>query len=82
MVTMTFDPTRRAEIVAHVPAEQARVRELRAEGKIEALHIAQAQDRVWLILNVETEDEARRVMESLPLHAFAATDLAPLTGPA
>jgi muconolactone delta-isomerase len=81
MVTMTFDPARRAEIVAHVPAEQARVRELRAEGKIESLHIAQAQDRVWLVLNVETEDVARRVMESLPLHAYATADLAPLSGP-
>ena len=44
MVTMTFDPARHAEIVAHVPAEQARVRELMAQGAIDALHIAQAQD--------------------------------------
>ena len=42
MVTMTFDPARRAEIMEHVPAEQARVRELMAQGKIDALHIAQA----------------------------------------
>jgi muconolactone delta-isomerase len=81
MVTMTFDPARRAEIVAHVPAEQARVRELMAQGAIDALHIAQAQDRVWLVLSVETEDEARRLLESLPLHAYATVDLAALAGP-
>jgi muconolactone delta-isomerase len=81
MVTMTFDPARRAEIVTHVAAEQARIRELRAQGAVDALHIAQAQDRVWLILNVETQDEARRLLESLPLHAYATVDLAPLAGP-
>ena len=67
--------------MAHVPAEQARVRALMAQGAIDALHIAQAQDRVWLVLSVETEDEARRLLESLPLHAYATVDLAPLAGP-
>jgi muconolactone delta-isomerase len=81
MVTMTFDPARRAEIVARVPAEQARVRELMAQGALEALHLAQAQDRVWLILSVATEDEARRLLETLPLHAYATVELAPLAGP-
>ena len=67
--------------MAHVPAEQARVRALMAQGAIDALHIAQAQDRVWLVLSVETEDEARRLLESLPLHAYATVNLAPLAGP-
>jgi muconolactone delta-isomerase len=80
-VTMVFDPARRAEILAQVPAEQARVRELMAQGAIEALHIAQAQDRVWLVLSVQTEDEARRILASLPLHAYATVDLAPLAAP-
>jgi muconolactone delta-isomerase len=78
LVTMTFDPSRRAEIVQHVPAEQARVRELRAAGALDALYIAQAGDRVWLVLNVASEEEARRIMASLPLHAYATLDLAPL----
>jgi muconolactone delta-isomerase len=52
-----------------------------AQGAIDALHIAQAQDRVWLVLSVETEDEARRLLESLPLHAYATVDLAALAGP-
>jgi muconolactone delta-isomerase len=81
MVTMTYDPARRAEIMAQIPAEQARVRELMAQGAIEALHIARAQDRVWLVLSAETEDEARRFLESLPLHVYATVDLASLAGP-
>ena len=40
MVTMAFDPGRRAEIVAHVPAEQARIRDLRAQGAVDALYIS------------------------------------------
>ncbi|HZS88023.1 MAG TPA: muconolactone Delta-isomerase family protein [Chloroflexota bacterium] len=81
MVTMAFDPARRAEIVARVPAEQARVRELMAQGAIETLHIARARDRVWLVLSAETEEAARRILESLPLHAYATVDLAPLADP-
>jgi muconolactone delta-isomerase len=81
MATMVFDPARRAEIVARVPAEQARVRELAAQGTVETLYLAQAQDRVWLVLNVATEDEAQRILESLPLHPYATVDLAPLAAP-
>jgi muconolactone delta-isomerase len=81
MVTMAFDPARHAEIMAHVPAEQARVRELMAQGAVEAVHIARAQDRVWLVLSAETDDEARKIIESLPLHPYATADLAPLSGP-
>jgi muconolactone delta-isomerase len=82
MATMTFDPARRAEIVAHIPAEQARVRELVSEGALEALHLARRQDRAWLVLNVDSEDDANRIMASLPLHAYASIDLAPLADPA
>jgi muconolactone delta-isomerase len=78
MATMTFDPAQREEITAHIPAEQIRVGELMAQGTLEALYLAQAQSRAWLVLTVETEDEARRIMESLPLHAYATVELAVL----
>ncbi len=81
MVTMTFDPGRRAEIAANVPAEQARIRELRAQGAVEALYIAEAQDRVWLIVRGETLESVREIVASLPLHAYATVELAPLMGP-
>ena len=81
MVTMTFDPARRAEIVAHVPAEQVRIRELTGQGMVEALYIAQAQDRVWLVLRGETEEDVRQAVASLPLHAYATVELVPLAGP-
>ena len=66
MVTMTFDPRRRAEIVAHVPAEQARIRDLRAQGAVDALYLAEAQDRVWLVVRGETLDAVRDIVASLP----------------
>jgi muconolactone delta-isomerase len=78
MVTMTFDPSRRAEIMQHIPAEQIRVRELQAAGTLDALYIERAGNHAWLVLNVAGEEEAHRVMESLPLHAYATLDLAPL----
>ena len=82
LVTMTFDPRRRAEIVAHVPAEQARIRDLRAQGAVDALYIAEAQDRVWLVVRGETLDAVRDIVASLPLHAYATVELAPLAEPA
>jgi muconolactone delta-isomerase len=81
MVTMTFDPSPRAEIVAHVPAEQARIRYLRAQGAVDALSIAEAQDRVWLVVRGHTLDAVRDIAASLPLHAYATVELAPLAGP-
>ena len=81
MVTMTFDPRQRAEIVAHVPAEQARIRDLRTQGAVEALYITEAQDRVWLVVQGETLEAVRDIVASLPLHAYATVDLAPLAGP-
>jgi len=43
MVTMTFDPARRTEIAAHVPAEQARVRELTAQGALDARQLPRSR---------------------------------------
>lgn len=80
MVTMTFDPFRRAEIMQHVPAEQARIHELQAQGALDTLYIAQAGDRAWLVLNVESEEAARGIMVSLPLHVYATLDFAVLAG--
>ena len=79
LVTMVFDSARQAEIIAHVPAERERIRELTAQGIVEALYIAATQDRVWLVLRAATEDEARQAVASLPLHAYATLDYATLT---
>jgi muconolactone delta-isomerase len=76
LATMTFDRNRSAEIMARVPAEQARIRELIAQGIVEALYLAATQDRAWLLIRAETQDEARRVVESLPLYELAAVELA------
>ena len=81
IVTMVFDSERRSDIVAHVPAEQARIRELTAQGIVEALYIAAAQDRVWLVMRADTEEDARQAVASLPLHAYATVEYATLTDP-
>jgi muconolactone delta-isomerase len=81
MVTMTFDPARRAEIVALIPAERVRVEELRAQGALEAIHIAAAQNRVWLVVRGDTLEEARGAIESLPLHRYATAEFEPLAEP-
>ncbi len=78
MVAMTFDAAQREDIIAHIPDEQRRVRELRAEGVLEALYIAEGQGRVWLVVQGGSEDEVRQTLESLPLHAYATFELTPL----
>ena len=76
MATLTFDQTRQAEITERIPAEQARVHDLFAEGALDAMHLADARDRVWLVLQADSDDAARRVLASLPLYPYAAVDLA------
>ena len=52
-----------------------------AQGIVEALYIAAAQDRVWLVMRADTEEDARQAVASLPLHAYATVEYATLTDP-
>jgi muconolactone delta-isomerase len=77
MVTLTFDPAQGDKIGPLIPAEQARVAELRQEGKLEAIYISQG-NQVWLILRAATEGDVHAILDTLPLHPYARSDVAAL----
>ncbi|MBE7555457.1 MAG: hypothetical protein HS126_30775 [Anaerolineales bacterium] len=66
------------EVMALFPAEQARVAELMAQGVLENLYVAADFSKAWLVLQSESLEKARQVVESLPLHKFSHSEVTPL----
>jgi muconolactone delta-isomerase len=64
----TVAPT--PEILALVPAEQARGRELDAQGVRLHLFLAADLSASWQIFEVESRGDVDRAMRSFPLHAY------------
>src|SRR5260370_26118735 len=78
LVTVRFVHGQREERSALLPAEQAHVRELTAQGVIEAIHVPVDRSRVWLVMQGESQDRIEQALASLPLYPYMALDLAPL----
>ena len=78
MVTVRFVHGQREERAALLPAEQAHVRELTAQGVIEAIHVPVDRSRVWLLMQGESQDRIEQALASLPLYPYMALELAPL----
>jgi muconolactone delta-isomerase len=67
-----------AEVQALLPAEQARVAELFAEGSLEQLYVAADYGQAWLIARSETLTAAQEAIASLPLAPFVRSSFTPL----
>jgi muconolactone delta-isomerase len=78
LVTVRFVDGQREEPAALLPAEQAHVRELTAQGMIEAIHVRVDRSRVWLVAQGESQDRIEQALASLPLYPYLALELAPL----
>lgn len=64
-LTMRNDPA----MSALIPAEQAHIRELKQQGKVDALYVG-ASSHVWLIMDAASEDDVRQAVEAFPLRPF------------
>jgi muconolactone delta-isomerase len=60
------------EMVALLPEEVARGRELDAQGLRRALYLAADRSRVWQVFAAEAQDEVQRALESLPLYGVTS----------
>jgi muconolactone delta-isomerase len=78
LVTSTFNQAPNDSIMALIPAEIARGKELDAQGIRLKLYVAADQSRAWQIYRGDTEADVRKAIESLPLHPFVATTITPL----
>ena len=67
MVTLVIrrDPA----AMALVPAEQAHIHELQAQGKVDTLYVG-TRSHAWLVMGAESEDEVRRALEAFPLRPY------------
>jgi muconolactone delta-isomerase len=66
------------ELMARLPEESARGRELDAQGLRQALYVAADMSRVWQIFAADSEADVRRALESLPLYAVTTYIITPL----
>jgi muconolactone delta-isomerase len=77
-VENTFKQAPTPEVLALIPAEIARGKELDAQGIREKLYVAADQSRAWQVFVAETEEEVRAALETLPLHSYANVVITPL----
>ena len=78
LVTSTLNQAPTDSILALIPAEIARGKELDAQGIRLKLSVAADQSGAWQIYQGDTEADVRKAIESLPLHPYVATTITPL----
>ena len=84
MVIAKFKPgTSMQEVLEVVHEEQARVAELKAEGRIGALYLATAaRQTVFLEIFASDPDDAEQIAKTLPMARWWDLDVYPLNPPA
>ena len=78
LVTTMFNQAPTDSILALVPAEIARGKELDAQGIRLKLYVAADQSGAWQIYQGDTQADVQQAIESLPLHPFVTTTITPL----
>jgi muconolactone delta-isomerase len=79
MVSASFRPRDQAEILAHIPQEQARIQTLREQGTVEALYISSDLSHIWIVMQGESQDQVQKDLESLPLSPYMEVTITPLS---
>ena len=78
LVTSKLNQPPTDSIIALIPAEIARGKELDAQGIRLKLYVAADQSGAWQVYQGDTEADVRKAIESLPLHPFVTTTITPL----
>jgi len=82
IVVATFRPgTDMREVFAVRDEEQARVAALQAEGRIGAVHVALARGTVFIETYAADADDARALIETLPMARWWTLDCFPTAMP-
>ncbi len=71
-------PEQQAEVAALIPQEQAHIKELTAQGVVEALYISADRSHVWLVMQGDSEAEVAQSLETFPLYPYMLSELTPL----
>ena len=73
LVTSRLNQAPTVSIMALIPAEIARGKELDAQGIRLKLYVAADQSRVWHIYQGDTEADVQQAIEAPPLHPYVAS---------
>jgi muconolactone delta-isomerase len=79
IVESRFTAAPTPEVLAMVPAEQARGREFDAQGIREHLFLPSDLSGSWQVFKVESREELDRALASLPFHPYVASTVTQLT---
>ncbi|BCL77751.1 hypothetical protein ccbrp13_02160 [Ktedonobacteria bacterium brp13] len=79
MINAKFRLQDQAEILARLPQEQARLKELRAQGIEKALYISADLSQVWIVMQADSRDHVQKSLESLPLYLYMEIEITPLS---
>lgn len=67
------------EVLELIPAEQAKIKELAAQGVVEAAYAAADGSAMWIVWNSESQADVEEVHKTLPLHDYLQSDITILT---
>lgn len=66
------------EMIELVGAQRDKVDELIFEGEILSYTLSRNRERLWIVVETETEDDAFDIISELPLTKFMKVDIHPL----
>ena len=75
LIKNTFKARPTEEVIALIPAEQAKVKELAEQGIHEAIYVAADQSVAWMVWNCESEAAIEEIHKTLPLHDYLAIEV-------
>ena len=78
MLKMTWKQPPNEEVMALMPAEQARVKELIDQGVQEVSYLAADKSTAWVVWECASQDEVQETLQTLPMHDFFDTGISPL----
>jgi len=78
MVESSLKQAPTPEILALIPAETARGKELDAQGIRVKLYVAANQSRVWQVFQSDSQSAVQTALASLPLQPYGNTTITPL----
>jgi muconolactone delta-isomerase len=78
MLKMTWNRPIDNEIMALMPAEQARITELTEQGVHETAYLAADRSTLWSVWNCASQDQVQESLETLPLFPFSDFEITPL----
>ncbi len=78
LVESTFAQAPTDDILALIPAETARGKELDAQGIRQALYVAADRSKSWQVFRSESLQTLQATLESFPLYPYLTMSITPL----